>query len=166
MDRWRGRVSGLTIAMLAIVALAIGPAQHETTAALVVRAGDGSPLARVLLTADGRFTLRFRNSTYGSLVDEEFVVLADGHVRLTRLAADELAVLEEYYRTEAPARRSDPGASRTWWAVPAIPVEERALLMAATDLGERTLVVQGAAPLELWRLVDDAQPSVRIELDR
>lgn len=49
---------------------------------------------------------------------------------------------------------------------PPLPVEERALLVAATDLGERTLLVDGASPLELWRLVDDAQPTVRIELDR
>lgn len=98
MDRWRGRVGGLTIAIVVIVALTSRPAERGAPATLVVSAYDGSPLARVTLLADGEFTLRYRNSIYGSLVDEEFVITAEGRMRLTGLAADELAVLEEYYR--------------------------------------------------------------------
>lgn len=165
MSRWRGRTSGLTIAIAAFVLLAAGPAQAEPSPALLVSTRDGS-LVVVPLPADGRFVLRYRNSIYGSLVDEEFVVTPRGELRLTGLAADELAVLEEYYRAADRATRQAADASRSWRITPPIPFKEALLIVAATDLGRRTLVIEGRPPVELWRLVDDAQPSVWIEAAR
>jgi hypothetical protein len=167
MDRWRGRTGGLTIAAVMVVLLGAGAAVAGNRApALVVRGSDGTPLARVELPPDGSFALRYRNSLYGSLVEERFVVSTDGRLRLVGLAADELAVLEEYYAIDRPAVRQPAGTSRAWEAEPPLTVEEAAILIAATDLGERTLLVTGALPLELWRLVDDAAPSVWLEVDR
>ncbi len=53
-----------------------------------------------------------------------------------------------------------------WWtANPAhVPPIER-LTIAATDLGERTLVVPGHPPLDLTLLVDDGAPSVALVPD-
>ena len=167
MDRWRGRSGGLTIAAALVVLLGAGAADAGGRApALVVRGSDGTALARIELPPDGGFALRYRNSLYGSLVEERFVVTADGRLRLVGLAADELAVLEEYYAIDRPAFRPPLGVPRAWQAEPPVTVEEDAILIAATDLGERTLLVDGAPPLELWRLVDDAAPSVWLEVDR
>jgi hypothetical protein len=167
MDRWRGRTGGLTIAAVMVVLLGAGAAVAGNRApALVVRGSDGTPLARVELPLDGSFALRYRNSLYGSLVEERFLVSTDGRLRLVGLAADELAVLEEYYAIDRPAVRQPGGRSRAWEAEPPLTVEETAILIAATDLGERTLLVTGAPALELWRLVDDAAPSVWLEVDR
>jgi hypothetical protein len=166
MNRWRGRSGGLTIAALGLLLLGAAATVAESDGpALVARRPDGSTLARVELPADGTFALRYRNSLYGSLVDERFVVTADGRMRLTRLGADELAVLEEYYAIDRPAAPGAAVAPRAWEADPAVGVEEDAILIAATDLGERTLLVDGAPALELWRLVDDAAPSVWLEVD-
>ena len=165
MDRWRGRAGGLTIAAFGLALLGAAATVAGSGPALVVRAPDGSTLARVELPADGSFALRYRNSLYGSLVEERFVVAADGRMRLTRLAADELAVLEEYYAIDRPAERGPAAGTRAWEGEPALAFEEDAILIAASDIGERTLLVDGAPALELWRLVDDAAPSVRLEVD-
>jgi len=74
-------------------------------------------------------------------------------------------VLEEYYAIDDPARRSHTG-DRPWVADPAHPVIVDRLTVAATDLGRRTLLVEGREPIELWRLVDDASPSVHLEVVR
>jgi hypothetical protein len=167
MDRWRGRTGGLTIAATLLVLLVAGAALAGNQGReLVVRRLDGAELATVPLPSDGGFRLRYRNSIYESLVEEVFVVTADGRLRLVRLAAEELAVLEEYYAVEGPALRQPAGSSMLWEAEPSLAVEEESILIAATDLGERTLLVDGAAPLELWRLVDDAAPSVWLGLGR
>jgi hypothetical protein len=163
VSRWRGCSGGLTIAIAALVLLAAGPAQAEPSPALLVSTLDGSSLAVMRLPADGRFALSYRNSLYGSLVDEAFVVTPQGELRLTGVAADELAVLEEYYRAAERATRQAAGASRAWRIKPPIPVEEALLIVAATDLGRRTLLVDGAPPVELWRLVDDREPWVSIQ---
>ena len=166
MDRWRGRFGGLTIAALGLVLLgAANTVTGPDDPALLVRGPDGAILARVELPANGGFALRYRNSLYGSLVEERFVVTDDGRMRLTRLAADELAVLEEYYAIDRPAQRGPAAGTRAWEGEPALAVEEDAILIAASDIGERTLLVDGAPALELWRLVDDAAPSVRLEVD-
>jgi hypothetical protein len=167
MDRWRGRTGGLTIAAGIVVLLGAGAVLAGSQGReLVVRGFDGSELARVELPSHGRFTLRYRNSVYGSLVEERFVVTTEGRLRLVGLAADELAVLEEYYAVDRPAVRQPAGSSTAWEAEPSLTVEQEAILIAATDLGERTLLVDGASPLELWRLVDDAAPSVWLGLER
>ena len=160
--RWRGRLVGL-----AILAALIGPLSRADAAPadpeLILRGPGGELLARVQLPT-AEFTLRYRNSLYRSLAEERYVIDRDGRIRLVGLAADELAVLEEYYAIDRPAQRQDAGATRAWRAEPAREVVIETLVVAATDLGRRTLLVEGAAPLELWPLVEDGAPSVRLEV--
>lgn len=163
-DGWRGRRAGLAV-VTAFVAGAIGPSAaggggHGT---VLVSDPDGRVLASVPLGDDGTFSLRYRNSLYGTLATERFVALEDGGFALNRLSAQQIAVLEEYY-----AVGSGPVAiGEGWWsAEPAYELELEQLRVAATDLGVRTLLVGGEAPVDLWRLVDDAAPSVVISVDR
>jgi hypothetical protein len=164
-DRWRGRFAGLAVAatFACLAGIAAVNATAQTTPALVVRDPAGALIARVPLAPGGEFTLRYRNSLYHSLAEERFVVTDAGQLRLVELAADELAVLEEYYAIDQPAVRSD--GDRAWTAVPALPVEEATLRIAATDRGQRTLIVEGQPSMELWRFVDDGDPSVLLEVD-
>jgi hypothetical protein len=114
-------------------------------------------IARVALPESGEFALRYRNSLYRSIAEERFNVTDDGRIMLTALAADELAVLEEYYAIDEPAIEAGGGA-RQWVAPPAQTVELRSLRVAA-------LLVKGHPPMELWRFVDDADPSVLLEVE-
>jgi hypothetical protein len=162
--RWRGRISVpviLGILLLGATVAATGAAGARDPT-LVVRDPGGAVVARLPL-ADGEFTLSYRNSVYRSLAEERYVVDSRGRIHLAGLAADELAVLEEYYAIDEPAWRAAAGA-RTWMAAPARPVVVERLTVAATDLGRRTLIVDGRRPLELWRLVEDAEPSVHLEV--
>jgi hypothetical protein len=164
-DRWRRRatVAAISIACLLVATAALG-ATRPTERHLGVHLPDGTTLASLPLSRDSSFTLRYRNSLYGTLAEERFVVTDAGELRLVELAADQLAVLEEYYAITEPAHRA--GGSRTYAAKPAhVPVIEE-LRIAATDHGERTLLVEGQPPLELWRLVEDDDPSVLLRLDR
>jgi hypothetical protein len=159
--RWRGRIAGLAIlAVLGPITLTAAAARTDPT--LVVRGPDERVLAELRLP-EASFTLRYRNSLYGSLAEEHFVVDADGRIQLVGLAADELAVLEEYYVIDRPAWRAEGGA-RTWRADPARAVTIETLIVAGTDLGQRTLFIDGHAPLSLWRLVDDRSPSVELSV--
>jgi len=166
-DRWRARSSGLAIilAVAAIAVLAWTTASAEAGPALVVRLPDGTRLMSIPLGAHGEFALRYRNSLYGSLAEERFTVGAGERMELVELAADELAVLEEYYAIDEPARHAPGGDSRVWEAEPRQPVSLEALVVAATDLGERTLLVDGQPAMELWRLVEDGAASVVLELE-
>ena len=163
--RWRGRLGGLAI--LAVLAALIVPlaltAAAPAAPALVVVGPDGEVLAERVLE-DGGFGLRYRNSLYRSLAEERYAVEPDGRIRLVELSADELAVLEEYYAIDRPAERHPHDAARAWRAEPAGEVVIESLVVAATDLGQRVLLVDGAAPLELWRLVEDGNPSIRLEV--
>lgn len=157
--QWRGRSIGLAVlAMLLLPLVSSDGGRHD--AVLVVRGPDGTLLASLPL-ADRGFTLRYRNSLYRSTAEEAYTVGSDGLIELRSLAADELAVLEEYYAIDDPARRS-PTGTRVWVAEPARPVVLDNLIVAATDLGRRTLLIDGQPALELWRLVRDESPSVRL----
>lgn len=163
--RWRRRlrVVAISIACLLFSSVSVA-ADGSTAAALRVALADGTLLAAVPLPADGSFALRYRNSLYGTLAEERFVATHDGELRLVELAAEQLAVLEEYYAITTPAWH-DPGRMG-WIAPPAhVPVITE-LRIAATDHGERTLLVAGARPVDLWRLVDDGDPTVILELGR
>lgn len=161
--RWRGRKTvlamGLTAAVLAGTMLA---APSREGAMLRLSTSDGSVLARVPLPEDRTFSLRYRNSLYRTLAEERFEVTDDGRLSLLDLAAEQLAVLEEYYAIDRRASRGAAG-ELAWSAEPGLAVIERQLRVAATDLGERTLLVEGAPPLELWRLVDDRSPTIILE---
>jgi hypothetical protein len=158
--RWRGRAPGLAILALLLLVPLAASAGGGTDEVLVLRGPDGSVVARVPLP-DGAFSLRYRNSVYGSTAEEHYTLGPGGTIELAGLAADELAVLEEYYAIDEPARRSADGP-RTWVADPARPIVLDALIVAATDLGRRTLLVDGMPPLELWRLVRDESPSIEL----
>jgi hypothetical protein len=114
---------------------------------------------------DGRFILRYRNSVYGSLAEERFAISDDGRIILIGLAADEVAVLGEYYGARQP-RPADGGDGRRWQASPEEQVALETLRLAATDLGQRTLLVEGRPPIELWQMVDDDAPNLTLAAER
>lgn len=132
---------------------------------IVVADDDGGVLATVPLPGDS-FAVSYRNSIYQTLAEERYKVAADGSYRLVQIAADQLAVLEEYYGVPGPPKEA-PASDRRNWVVPPDPKQPAVftdLSIAATDLGERTLHVPGSEPLELWRLVEDADPYLTIEI--
>jgi hypothetical protein len=159
-SRFVGLAIGATVLLLALSAGSVGSGAGTT---LRVSLPDGQVLLRVALPADAAFALRYRNSLYGSLAQERFVVMDDGALRLTELRAEELAVLEEYYAIATPARAV--GGRLGLVADPAHVPEITALQVAATDRGARTLIVAGHDPIELWRFVDDRTPQVILEAE-
>ena len=165
--RWRARSVGLAIilSVTAIAALTWTAVSADGRTAIVIRLPDGTELERLTLDEGDGFALRYRNSLYRSLAEERFEITANGQIHLVELAADELAVLEEYYAIDEPARPARPGDARAWVAEPAIEVALTSLTVAATDLGERTLLAGNRPPLELWRLVEDGAASVVVEVD-
>lgn len=176
MDRWRGRAGGLAILALLAAASAlaavgfagVGPQSRPTGAQgavwqLVVRGANDEELRRVALP-DARFTLRYRNSIYGSLAEERFQITPDGRIALVELAADEAAVLDEYYETDRP-QPADAGDARRWRATPLSPLTLDELVVAASKHGRRTVVV-GAAQIPLWQLAPDVAPTVTLEAER
>ena len=118
---------------------------------IVVRDTAGDELARAALPVSGEFSLRYRNSIYHSLAEEHYRV-AGSELRLVGLAADELAVLEEYSTTVGGVR-DRPGARLTWSVDVERPSIELPLRVQATPLGERTLLT-AEGEVELWRLVE------------
>lgn len=154
------------LASSAAAAAGLDPEQGEAARAIVIHSRDGGVLASVPLHGP-RFAVSYRNSIYGTRAEERYEVLPDGRYRLVQIAADQLAVLEEYYAVPgAPRRAAEP--DRREWVVPpdpAHPLVLESLSIAATDLGERTVHVPGAPPLELWRLVEDGQPFVVLDIE-
>lgn len=148
-----------------------GPsAAEESATQIVIRGQDGSVLARAPLggAVDGAsFSVSYRNSIYGTLAEERYAVLPDGRFRLVQIAADQLAVLEEYYALATPPRRADTADRRTWVAVPDPdqPAVFKALSIAATDLGERTVHIPGQKPIVLWQLAADTTPFVVLDIE-
>ena len=127
---------------------------------------EGRSLHAVALP-DSAFSLRYRNSIYGSLAEERFVVTDDGRIRLRALAAEDPAVLTEYYRLNGEPMRSDGGPDELGWTgVPEQDTVVDELEIAATELGERTLLVRGADPVALWRLVGEGEPGVVLSVER
>lgn len=171
IDGWRGRTAGLAIIALLVTGAALSAGWPPATPSgfqgpgpppawrLVVRGATDEVMLSVPLP-DGRFALRYRNSVYGSLAEERFVVTADGRMALVELAADEAAVLEEYYGTAdgpRPAAANDP---LRWRAQPATALTLEELPLAATRHGLRTLVVDGRRPVLLWQVAGDGGPTV------
>jgi hypothetical protein len=164
----------LAALVLVSAAVLIGAGATATTAApagggpaVVVRTPDGEVLARVPLAGD-RFAVGYRNSVYTTLAEERYRVLPDGRFALVEIAADQVAVLEEYYAVPGAPRPAPPGDRRAHVADPdpARPAVFDVLNIAATDLGERTLYVPGAAPVPIWRLVTGEDPTVLLEIER
>ena len=161
--------------VLAGAAVLVGTGVTATTSppaggngpAVVVRTPDGEVVASVPLTGD-RFAVGYRNSVYTTLAEERYRVLPDGRFALVEIAADQVAVLEEYYALPGAPRPAPPGDRRGHVADPdpARPAVFDVLDIAATDLGERTLHVPGAAPVPIWRLVTGDDPTVLLEIER
>ncbi len=156
-----------TLASSGAAAAELDAAQDEAAKVIVIRGHDGDVLASVPLCGD-RFGVSYRNSIYGTLAEERYKVLPDRRYRLVEIAADQLAVLEEYYAAPGAPRRAVEPDRRDWVAPPdpAMPVIFEALSIAATDLGERTVHVPGEPPLELWRLVGDRNPFVALHIEK
>ena len=98
---------------------------------------------------DSGFSLRYRNSVYGSLAEERFEVTDEGRIRLRVLAADDPAVLTEYYRLAGAPNRAPQGEGLAWVGVPEHELVMDELPLAATERGERTLLVEGERPVNL-----------------
>jgi hypothetical protein len=144
----------LAAGLLGAGLLGAGCAVASPGPAVTVRDGDGALLAQVSLPA-AEFAVSYRNSLYGTVAEERYRVADGGRFGLVELAADQLAVLEEYYAVPGPVRAAPAGDRRAWVAEPAgHPVFDE-LAIAATALGERTLLVPGQAPVPLPRLATD-----------
>lgn len=130
---------------------------------LVLRSDRGDEVARVALP-DAAFAIRYRNSVYGSLAEERFAVDPAGRLALVELAADEAAVLDEYYET---GRVVPSGATDgfPWLARPERPLELERLYVAATEHGRRTLVVAGRS-LPLWQLTVADSPTIVLRAEQ
>lgn len=146
------------------IAVAGAPAESHRPRALVI-SNDGGVLASVPLAGDA-FAVSYRNSIYGTVAEERYTVQEGGSYRLAQLAADQLAVLEEYYAVPGPPSAAGDTDRRKWVTDPdpGHPAEFNRLSLAATDLGRRTVYVPGAPPLELWKLVEDSDPFVVLSL--
>jgi hypothetical protein len=151
---------GLGLVGLAVTA---GPATSRTGPAVVVRSDDGEVLTRVPVDERG-FALSYRNSIYGTRAEDRYALGAHGRFRLVEVAADQRAVLEEYYALPGP-RRAAADDRRRWASDPARRAVFRELNIAATDLGERTLHVPGHRPVRLSPLVADDDPVVVLEIE-
>lgn len=151
-----------------LFAVASGSSAESGTSAqsrsLVISNGGGE-LARVPLSGES-FAVSYRNSIYGTYAEERYAAQPDGSYLLVQIAADQLAVLEEYYAVPGTPAPADPTDRRKWTVDPdpARPSTFINLSLAATDLGQRTLHVPGAAPVELWKLVDSDNPFVVLNL--
>jgi hypothetical protein len=158
---WRARLGAPIGAGVLAALLLTGAGAAGNTPVLAVRDPAGMSLARVALPPDGSFALRYRNSVYESLAEERFV--AEGtSLRLVGFGAEEVAVLDEYYELAAGPRRGGPLG---WVGTPEQHVLLESLNVAATDLGQRTLVIEGSAPLPLWRFVADRAPTVVLTIE-
>lgn len=167
-DRWRGRAAGLAAGLLLAAAFGLALTAAADRSAedrrLAVTDAHGAVLASLPLPGDGRFTLHYRNSLYRSTAEERFAVTPERQLALEQLAADELAVLDEYYGA-LETQRAAGGDTRQYVGRPALRVVLDELTIAATDRGRRTLDVPGHPPLELWRLVTDSDPSVTLRVE-
>jgi hypothetical protein len=132
--------------------------------AVTVRDAGGALLTRVPVPA-GTFAVSYRNSLYGTLAEERYQVQDDGGFRLVELAADQLAVLEEYYAVPGPVDAAPDDDRRSWVAQPSRHPVFGDLSIAATALGERTLHVPGHPPVPLPPLVGASEVTVVVDVE-
>jgi hypothetical protein len=152
-------------AVVVAVAVAVAAGRNEGHA-VTVRTPDGELLARVPLDGD-TFAVGYRNSIYRTLAEERYRVHPDGRFELIELAAEQVAVLEEYYAVPGAPRPAPPG-DRLDYVVepdPTRPAVFTDLRIAATDLGERTLFVPGSEPVLIWQRVVTEDPTVILDIE-
>lgn len=147
------------------VTLASPGEDAEGRSVVVTDDDDGDALATIPLEGDS-FAVSYRNSIYRTLAEERYEVQADGSYQLVQIAAEQLAVLEEYYGVPGAPRRAPEGDRRRWVVAPdpTRPAVFTDLSIAATDRGERVLHVPGSEPVALWRLVEDSDPYLSIDI--
>jgi hypothetical protein len=145
-------VRALAVVLAVAGVLGTGCVAESPGPAVVVRDAGGALLTRVPLP-DGSFAVSYRNSVYGTVAEERYRVLDGGRFGLVELAADQLAVLEEYYAVPGPVQAAPGEDRRSWVAQPADRPVFPDLEIAATTLGERTLHVPGHPPVPLAPLV-------------
>ena len=96
--------------MSAAVASDCDGEQSVTVRTQMASSSRGSPRGTPSLSA-------IRNSIYGTLAEERYRVHEDGRFELVEIAAEQLAVLEEYYAVPGrPARRRRGTDWPTWWS--------------------------------------------------
>ena len=165
--RWAAVSAAVVLGVGGVTAAAVAAADPaDADAAVTVRSADGTLIGRLPLEGD-TFAVSYRNSVYTTLAEERYRVLADGRFELVGLAADQVAVLEEYYAVPGAPRPAPAGDRRSWVADPA-PVQTAvfdSLRIAATDLGERTVHVPGSPPLAVWQRVASADPTVVLDIE-
>jgi len=146
----------------ALAVAASGNGEQSVT----VRTANGELIARVPLRGD-RFAVSYRNSVYGTFAEERYRVEPDGRFELVEIAADQTAVLEEYYAVPGAPRPAPDGDRRAYVADPDPdrPAVFGVLNIAATDLGERTLWVPGSPPVPVWQRVVSENPTVLLEIE-
>jgi hypothetical protein len=155
------------VVVLGVVLTGLAAAQPAAPGlAVTVRDADGAVRVRVPLPEGGAFAVSYRNSLYRTLAEERYRTGTDGRFTLVELAADQLAVLEEYYAVPGPVRPAPAADRRRWLARPAGAPEFADLSVAATALGERTLHVPGRPPVPLPPLVSDGtEPTVVLDVE-
>ena len=156
----------LALALAAGTTAAVLVARGDGVPTVTVRTPDGGLIAAVPLDGD-TFAVGYRNSIYSTLAEERYHLLPDGRFELVELAAEQLAVLEEYYQVPGAPRPASSG-DRLAYVVepdPARPATFDQLRIAATDLGERTLFVPGHAPVPIWERVVTADPTVILDIE-
>lgn len=155
----------LTLAGVVLVATTAITAIGHGRPSVVLRAPDGEVLARVPLPGD-RFAVGYRNSMYTTLAEQRYRVLPDGRFQLVQIAAEQSAVLEEYYAL--PSAPAPPGDRLAYVAEPdpLRPAVFKQLDIAATDLGERTLYVPGSDPVPMWRIRTGEDPTVLLAIEQ
>ena len=119
---------------------------RDGPSAVTVRAPDGHLIARVELRGD-TFAVGYRNSVYTTLAEERYRVLPDGRFELVELAAEQIAVLEEYYAV--------PGAPR-----PA-PAGDRLDFVADPDPPGRPYSTTFGLPPPTWESAHFSSPVMR-----
>lgn len=165
--RWRwvaaAAVALAAVAAILTLALATGADGEQS---VTVRTADGELIAQVPLHGD-RFAVSYRNSIYGTLAEERYRVGPDGRFELVEIAADQVAVLEEYYQVPGAPRPAPPGDRREYVVGPdpAHPAVFDQLNIAATDLGERTLWVPGHPAIPVWQRVVSDDPTVLLDIE-
>jgi hypothetical protein len=173
--RRRWSPPGTRVVVLAVVAAVVVAAGTvaagvviggDGPSAVTVRAPDGHLIARVELRGD-TFAVGYRNSVYTTRAEERYRVLPGGRFELVELAAEQIAVLEEYYAVPG-APRPAPAGDRLRYVAdpdPARPAVFDDLRIAATDLGERTLFVTGHPPVLIWERVVTDDPTVILDIE-
>jgi hypothetical protein len=168
--RWSAlRIGAAVVLTLVLAAGTVAAAVligRDGPAAVTVRAPDGHLIARVALPGD-TFAVGYRNSVYRTRAEERYRVLPDGRFELVELAAEQTAVLEEYYAVPSAPRPAPQGARLPYVVAPdpARPAIFDQLRIAATDLGERTLFVPGHAPVPIWERVVAEDPTVILDIE-